>query len=47
MWERKKEPGVYQAFVCMHQILHSFRVNHNLQVTCPHPVAHGTSETNS
>ena len=41
----KIEPGIKRSH--MHQILHTFRVNCNLQGTCPVYVASGTSETNA
>ena len=43
MWGRKIEPGMKRSR--MRQILHTFRVNRNLQDICPLYVASGTSET--
>ena len=45
MWGRKIEPGIKRSG--MRQILHVFRVNRNLQDTCPVYVASGMSETNT
>ena len=42
-WGQKIEPGIKRSR--MRQILHTFRVNRNLQDTCPVYVASGTSET--
>ena len=44
-WGRKIEPGIKR--LRMRQILHTFRVNRNLQDTCLVYVASGTSETNA
>ena len=41
---QKIEPGIKCSRMC--QILHTFRVNRNIQDTCPVYVASGTSETN-
>ena len=42
---RKIEPGIKRSRI--RQILHTFRVNSNLQDTCPVYVASGISETNA
>ena len=44
MQGQKIEPGIKRSR--MRQILHTFRVNRNLQDTCPMYVASETSETN-
>ena len=42
---REMEPGI--KMFALQQVLHTFRINRNLQDTCPCPVACGTSETNA